>query len=73
MNYSFVMKKLQTKDDGCCKKFWFKLVVTCLFFTKIAIFNEMKPEIATTYEIHDEIEVLSILESIKGIDQVLIF
>lgn len=46
---------------------------TSLFFWEGAIFDQMKPEIASADEIHDEIEIVSILETIEGVNQELVF
>ena len=73
VDYSFVVKKLQPKNDACCEELYFTEIITWLFFTKSAIFNQVKPQISPTNEIHDEVEVLSILEGIEGIDKKLIF
>lgn len=51
--------------------YWFKN--TSLFLWKGAIFDEVKPEIASADEIHDEIEIVSILEAIEGVYQKLVF
>ena len=51
--------------------YWFKS--TSLFLWEGAIFDEVKPEIASADEIHDEIEIVSILEAIEGVYQKLVF
>ena len=73
VDYSFVVKKLQPKYDASCKELYFTERITWLFLTKSAIFNQMESQISPADEIHNEIEVLSILEGIKRIDKKLIF
>ena len=43
-----------------------------MLFIKVAVFDEMKPKISSTDEIHDQIQVFSILEGIESVDKKLI-
>jgi hypothetical protein len=43
-----------------------------LFFSKLDVFDEMESEIATVDEVHDEVEVVSVLEGIESVYQELI-
>jgi hypothetical protein len=44
-----------------------------LLFTEASVFDEMEPEVASAYEIHDQIQVLSVLEGIESIDKKVVF
>jgi hypothetical protein len=39
-----------------------------LFFSKFIVFDEMKPQVAPVDQIHDEVEIFSILECIERVD-----
>lgn len=42
---------------------------TCLLFREWRVFDEMKSQISSVDEIHDEVKILSVLEGIECVDQ----
>ena len=70
---SFIMQELQAKYNSSCEKPYNNFSFTCLFFRKGSIFYQMKSQITSADQIHDEIEILSILKCVESIYEVLIF
>lgn len=47
-------------------------MLTGLLLVEFSVFDEMKAQVAAIDQVHDEVEVLPILEGIEGVDEELV-
>lgn len=72
MNYALVMQKLQAQDDATREELYSILMLTGLLLVEFGVFDEMEAQVAAIDQVHDEVEVLPVLEGIEGVDEELV-
>ena len=62
MEDSVVVKEKQGHHDARRKELYDDKKITCLFFVEFSIFYEMKAKISSRYKVHQQVEILPVLE-----------
>jgi hypothetical protein len=72
MDYALVMQKLEAQYHPTCEELYTTLMLTGLLLVEFGVFYEVEAQVAAIDQVHDQVEVLPVLEGIEGVDEELV-